>query len=197
MVGYFPYMEVPVRLTPHELRVVTKALSGDHCAFEILVKKFARLVYAQAYAIVQDSAEAEDIVQECFLRAFLYRVKLKTPAAIPNWHLAIARNLSRDRLRRLSHVAPAESPEEVEQQPELTLAPFRNLAIREEYEQLHVALAGLPNHYREALTLRYFHGMDYRAIGEQMNISNGALRGIMGRAVRALRDAMGPERFCP
>lgn len=186
-------MEVLVKLTEHELRIVARALAGDHCAFEILVRKFARLVYAQAYAIVHDSAEAEDIVQECFLRAFIYRIKLSNPAAFPNWLLAIARNLGRDRLRALRHVAPSELPEDIAEEVDTSSIPFWKLALNEDCQQLHFALASLPAHYRTALTLRYFHGMDYQTIGEQMNISYGVLRGIMGRAVKALRNALNSD----
>jgi len=59
-------------------------------------------------------------------------------------------------------------------------------------QQLHSALATLPALHRAALTLRYFEEMDYRSIENTLGLTNGALRGILGRAVASLRKQLRP-----
>ena len=59
-------------------------------------------------------------------------------------------------------------------------------------QQLHSALATLPELHRAALTLRYFEEMDYRAIENTLGVSNGALRGILGRALASMRKQLRP-----
>ena len=59
-------------------------------------------------------------------------------------------------------------------------------------EQLHSALAALPELHRAALTLRYFEEMDYRSIENILGLTNGALRGILGRALATMRKQLRP-----
>ena len=59
-------------------------------------------------------------------------------------------------------------------------------------EQVRVALATLPELHRAALTLRYFEAMDYAAIERALGLSNGALRGILGRAMETMRKRLRP-----
>jgi len=60
-------------------------------------------------------------------------------------------------------------------------------------ERLHRTLAGLPETQRIALTLRYLEGLDHRAIEQTMGVTNGALRGILGRALATMRKALKPS----
>ena len=89
-----------MHMSNEETDTVIRAMEGNQVAFESLVKRFARTVYAQSFAILHDREEAEDLVQECFVKAYTYRVSLSDPTRFPQWLLAIARNLARDRLRR-------------------------------------------------------------------------------------------------
>jgi RNA polymerase sigma factor (sigma-70 family) len=59
-------------------------------------------------------------------------------------------------------------------------------------QQLHSALAALPELHRAALTLRYFEEMDYRTIENTLGLTNGALRGILGRALASMRKQLRP-----
>ena len=59
-------------------------------------------------------------------------------------------------------------------------------------QQLHSALATLPELHRAALTLRYFEEMDYRTIENTLGLTNGALRGILGRALASMRKQLRP-----
>src|SRR5471032_1871695 len=72
--------------------MVMAALAGDDEAFETVIRTYSRRVYVVAYAILQDSSEAEDIVQDTFLKAHHQRGKLREPEKFHAWLLTVARN---------------------------------------------------------------------------------------------------------
>ncbi len=165
--------------------MVTAALAGDDEAFETVIRTYSRRVYVVAYAIVQEIAEAEDIVQDTFLKAHQQRGKLREAGKFPAWLLTVARNAARDRLRRRRPQADADVFDSLPDHSAAT--PGSALEQQENQARLRRALASLPEDHRTALTLRYLEGLDYRAIETAMGLSNGALRGILGRALGALR----------
>jgi RNA polymerase sigma-70 factor (ECF subfamily) len=172
--------------------MVTAALAGDDEAFETVIRTYSRRVYVVAYAISQDPAEAEDIVQETFLKAHHQRAKLREPEKFPAWLLTVTRNAARDRLRRRR---PQAEPEAFDTLADHGVATPGSAMEKQEHDaHLRRALATLPEEHRTALTLRYLEGLDYRAIESEMGLSNGALRGILGRALGTLRRMPGLER---
>jgi RNA polymerase sigma-70 factor (ECF subfamily) len=172
-------------MDPAERIMVTAALAGDDEAFETVIRTYSRRVYIVAYAIVQDIAEAEDIVQDTFFKAHHQRGKLREAEKFPAWLLTVARNAARDRLRRRK---PQAGTEVFDTLADHNAATPGSAMEREEHQtRLRRALASLPEDHRTALTLRYLEGLDYRAIESQMGLTNGALRGILGRALGTLR----------
>ena len=170
---------------PGEQIIIRAALDGDEEAFETLIRTYSRRVYVVAYAIVQDVSEAEDIVQDTFLKAHQTRRKLREPEKFPAWLLTVTRNAARDRLRRRKPQAPADTFDTLVDHRAVT--PGSALEEEEAQHRLRHALSRLPEDHRTALTLRYLEGLDYRAIETEMGLSNGALRGILGRALGTLR----------
>jgi RNA polymerase sigma-70 factor, ECF subfamily len=172
--------------------MVMAALAGDDEAFETVIRTYSRRVYIVAYAILQDPSEAEDIVQEAFLKAHHQRSKLREPEKFPAWLLTVTRNGARDRLRRRR---PQADPGAFDTLADHSVATPGSALEKEEHQaHLRRALATLPEEHRTALTLRYLEGLDYRAIETTMGLSNGALRGILGRALGTLRRMPGLER---
>ena len=165
--------------------MVMAALAGDDEAFETVIRTYSRKVYVVAYAILQDVSEAEDIVQDTFLKAHHQRGKLREPEKFPAWLLTVARNGSRDRLRRRQPQADAGVIDTMADHRAAT--PGSEMEKEEHEVRLRRALASLPEEHRTALTLRYLEGLDYRSIETAMGLSNGALRGILGRALGTLR----------
>ena len=172
--------------------MVMAALAGDDEAFETVIRTYSRRVYVVAYAILQDVSEAEDIVQDTFLKAHHQRGKLREPEKFPAWLLTVTRNGARDRLRRRRPQADAETFDTLADPNVAT--PGSAMENAEHQAHLRRALATLPEEHRTALTLRYLEGLDYRAIENAMGLSNGALRGILGRALGTLRRMPGLER---
>jgi RNA polymerase sigma factor (sigma-70 family) len=96
----------------------------------------------------------------------------------------IARHRARDVFRKRRHVPLSdEIPEPIESETTDTSLLDRHV---------HLALAALPETHRSALMLRYFEEMDYAAIEKTLGLSNGSLRGILGRALAAMRKQLRP-----
>src|SRR5271155_1501085 len=129
--------------------MVMAALAGDDEAFETVIRTYSRRVYVVAYAILQDVSEAEDIVQETFLKAHHQRTKMREPEKFPAWLLTVARNGARDRLRRRRPQADTQAFDTMVDHRAAT----PGSALEEEEHQAHLrrALATLPEEHRVAL----------------------------------------------
>lgn len=169
--------------------LIRAALRGDEGAFEEVIRLYSRRLYAVAYGILQNAAEAEDVVQDSFLAAHRHRWRLRDPAKFPAWLSMVARNKARDALRKrgrqASHSAE-ESPEENLVDGSAS-APSEGLEIREKERVIRLLLASLPEQWRAAITLRYLEGLNHPEIEQELGLSNGALRGVLGRAMGRLR----------
>jgi RNA polymerase sigma-70 factor, ECF subfamily len=166
------------------------AIHGDREAFEMIIRKQSRALFAIAYAILQNREEAEDVVQDALVKAWKTRWRVREPEKIPAWLCAIARHRARDVARRRRSVP---FPKDLEEPVDLQFEDAARLRKKKEVnEEVHAALATLPELHRTALTLRYFEAMDYAAIERTLGLSNGALRGILGRALGALRKRLRP-----
>ena len=173
-----------------ERDIFRAAILGDREAFEMIIRRQSRPLFAIAYGILQDREEAEDVVQDALLKAWKTRGRMRDPEKFPAWLATIARNRARDLARRRRPWSLFQkSDEEVE--PEIE----HSIASEQENElsaQVHGALGTLPELHRMAVTLRYFEEMDYAAIERTLGLTNGALRGILGRAMAAMRKRLRP-----
>ena len=183
---------------PTDKYLIEAALRGDPDAFEMIIRHHSRTLFAVAYAILQDHAEAEDVVQETFVRAWNKRHWLRDPAKLPAWLATVARNRSCDLLRKrrtipLDEQAPLHESARMAQiadtRATTTADPLADDDLR---AHMRLALGRLPEQHRTALTLRYLEGMDYLSIERAMGLTNGALRGILGRALTAMRKTLKP-----
>ncbi|HYX40700.1 MAG TPA: sigma-70 family RNA polymerase sigma factor, partial [Pyrinomonadaceae bacterium] len=138
----------------------------------------------------QDRAEAQDAVQDAFVKAWKSRWRVRDAAKFPAWLATIARHRARDLARRRRSV-PLE--DELNDAPDPSLANRTDEARNSEVNgQVHAALAELPETHRVALTLRYFDALDYATIERTLGLTNGALRGILGRALQTMRKRLQP-----
>ncbi len=160
------------------------AIHGDREAFEMIIRTNSRTLFAIAYGILQNREEAEDVVQDSLVKAWKTRWRVRGPEKFPAWLATIARHRAHDIFRKRRPVPyPHERIEITEGEPTDTTAVDH---------KLHSALATLPELHRAALTLRYFEEMDYRTIENTLGLTNGALRGILGRALASMRKQLRP-----
>jgi RNA polymerase sigma-70 factor (ECF subfamily) len=173
----------------NEREMYRAAIHGDREAFGMIIRAHSRALFAIAYGILQNREEAEDAVQDALVKAWKSRWRLRDPEKFPAWLCMIARHRARDIFRRRRTVPlSGEMTEPVESEATDTTALD---------QQLHFALAALPELHRSALALRYFEEMDYRSIEKLLGLSNGALRGILGRALASMRKELRPALASP
>ncbi len=160
------------------------AIHGDREAFEMIIRTHSRTLFAIAYGILQNCEEAEDVVQDSLVKAWKTRWRVRDPEKFPAWLATIARHRAHDILRKRCTVTLSEQAIKAidPESPDTTALD----------QQLHSALADLPELHRAALTLRYFEEMDYRTIENTLGLTNGALRGILGRALASMRKQLRP-----
>jgi RNA polymerase sigma-70 factor (ECF subfamily) len=168
-----------------ENAIYRAAIQGDRDAFETVIRSVSRNLFAIAYGILQNREEAEDVVQDTFVKAWKSRWRVRDSAKLPAWLSTIARHRARDLARK--------------QRPEPLPENFESSEVVESAGQttdldgeVRSALAQLPELHRVALTLRYFENLDYGTIEQTLGLTNGALRGILGRALGLMRKRLKP-----
>jgi len=176
--------------------LVIRARDGDRAAFEELVRRTSRLVFARLFLDTGHTHRSEDLLQETLLLAFRSLRKLENPAQFRPWLLAIAHNVVIDAARRdtrQKRSTGTNGTAELGTVPAGGLSP-EDAAQREELRQAVLSvLRSMPEEYRLPLTMRYITGADYDTIGEQLGLTNGSLRGLLHRGLKMLRDRLPPE----
>ena len=160
------------------------AIHGDREAFEMIIRTHSRSLFAIAYGILQNREEAEDVVQDSLIKAWKTRWRVREPEKFPAWLATIARHRAHDILRKRRPVPSLQEGIQPSEGESIDTAAVD--------QRLHSALAALPELHRTALTLRYFEEMDYRTIENTLGLTNGALRGILGRALASMRKQLRP-----
>jgi len=172
--------------------------AGDRTAFHHLMRRHLGRASRVAGRIVGDGGEAEDIVQEAFLRTWLkapdWRAKeeggenesLPGGAKFTTWFYRVVVNLCLDRRRRLRPVPLDAAGELADPAPD----GLDRAAAGEEARRVAAAVAGLPARQRAALTLCYFEGMSNIEAAAVLELSVGAVESLLVRARRRLRRTL-------
>ncbi len=179
-------------MTDTETNLVICAQRGDEAAFEGLVRRVSRLVYARLYLEVGDAHLAEDLLQETLMTAFRTLNQLTSAEKFRSWILRIAQNIAIDAIRRQSRKKRTPEPEVLKFRQDMLVVPTpeEEMERSETREKLLAALRAMPDEYRLPLILRYFVGADYETIQQQMGLTNGSLRGMLHRGMTRLRAEM-------
>ena len=177
-------------MSPADREIYQAAIQGDRDAFELVIRSSSRALFAIAYGVLQDRAEAEDVVQDAFIKAWKSRWRVHDPGKFPAWLATIARHRARDVARRRRSVP---HDDELNDTPDASFESEAEQARAADVnDQVHAALAELPETHRVALSLRYFDALDYATIEQTLGLTNGALRGILGRALQTMRKRLQP-----
>ena len=171
----------------NEHAIYRAAIQGDREAFEMIIRSSSRNLFAIAYGILQSREEAEDVVQDTLVKAWKSRWRVRDPEKFPAWISTIARHRARDLARRRR---PEPLPHDFESSEGLSAESNRPGTDLD--AEVQTALAQLPELHRMAVTLRYFEELDYATIEQTLGLTNGALRGILGRALGAMRRRLKP-----
>ena len=180
---------------------VAQARDGDSGAFRVLVERHSRNLFRLAYRMTGHQQDAEDVVQETFLRAYRQLAKFDDRASFGTWLYRIAANCSLDliraRKRRSENRENHDSHEEGAPDPMQLLAdgaptPER-LALSSEVERrVAGALDDLSEMERAAFVLRHYEGMCIDDISRTLGVQPNAAKHSVFRAVQKLRRALEP-----
>jgi len=173
--------------------LIQKCLDGDSAAFGFLVDKYRQSVYALAYSRLGNFHDAEDVTQEAFITAYEKLNALKRWDSFYAWLYSITVNLCKMWRRSRSNRPDREY---LEDQDEAVLDAPSIEAYQAEWtrqagaahEQVHQALAALPETYREVLTLYYLGGMSSQEIAQFLRTSPTAINMRLSRARAQLKE---------
>jgi RNA polymerase sigma-70 factor (ECF subfamily) len=171
---------------PPEL--VAACRRGDQAAFAALVRATYRRAYGLAFRLVRDRFEAEDVVQEAYLRMFRSMEGFRAEARVETWMHRIVTNVAITRLRsrgRSAELVSDELPED-----DVSPRPDTGVAVR---DQLERALDRLPAGQRTVLVLKDVYGLSCREIAAELEIREGAVKVRLHRARKRLREEITEE----
>jgi len=148
-----------------------------------------RYLVRLAALLVDDTASAEDVVQDAFVALHRKADALRDPDAALGYLRTSVLNLSRSVIRRRQvarkHLKVAE--------PEATAPADQDVLLRDEHRATLAAVRALPRRQREVLVLRYWSGLSEREIAESLGISTGSVKSSASRGMAALQRALGAE----
>ena len=178
--------------------LITRAREGDPEAFRALVERHSVRLFQLAYRMSGNEQDAEDVVQETFLRAYRQLDRFESRAGFGTWLHRIAANCSLDLLRkRKRHDAQIDPVELDVVEPRSTLSPQAptpddqafHLEVRQKVE---AAMEQLTPMERTAFVLRHFQGESIEAIGRVLGTGPSATKQSIFRAVQKMRRALEP-----
>ncbi len=176
--------------------LVRRARDGDYEAFEELFDRHRQLVYRFAYQMVHRRDDAEDMVQEAFVRAYQNLGKYRDEAKFTTWLLRIVTNLCTDQARMRNRRDTLEQQEAAGALEWMTNIqspdPVQELEDDRRKIALRKALNALPAHHRSVIILRDLEERDYDEISQILGCSVGGAKLRVLRARRALRDRIAP-----
>ena len=155
--------------------------------FKLLVMPYSSRLFRMAFRLMNSREEAEDIVQEVYVKLWALRNELSKYNSIEALCVRITRNLCLDHLRRRKVNYDAMKAEQLKQDnyPE---TPSENLEKREDAELVHRLIAALPEPQRSLVHLRHLEGKEYEEIAEMVNMNVNAIRVSISRARKQMRE---------
>ena len=183
----------PVTMTDEE--IVTRVLAGETALFEIIMRRHNQRLYRASRAILRDDAQAEDVVQDAYVRAYEHLSQFAGRSSFAAWLIRIAVNEGLSRLRsRKRHEADDSRPEEegdrMDRFASPTLNPEQQLATSELHSLLEHSIEALPDSTRTVFVLREVEGMSTAETSEALGITEENVKVRLHRARAALRKRL-------
>lgn len=188
--------------TSSDLDLVQRIKNGDRDAFNLLVLKYQRKVSRLVGRLVRNPDEADDVVQEAFIKAYRALPQFRGDSAFYTWLYRIAVNTAKNHLvgqgKRpisLSELTSNDGDEESFELPVVSTdnnTPEAELMSKQVVEAVNRAVSALPEELRTALNLREIDGLSYEEIAEAMNCPIGTVRSRIFRAREAVAAELRP-----
>jgi RNA polymerase sigma-70 factor (ECF subfamily) len=184
----------------NDAAMVAQAVAGDREAFRGLVERHSHSVFRLAFRMTGNEHDAEEVVQEAFLRAYRRLAGFESRANFGTWLYRITVNCALDFVRaRQRHTENRQQPSADPEQPELLDAlpasdpqPDRLAESEELRRRVAAAMLELTPVERTAFTLRHFEGRSIEEIGRALDLRTSATKNSIFRAVQKLRKSLAP-----
>jgi RNA polymerase sigma-70 factor, ECF subfamily len=182
-----------------DAEVMLRVKAGDDSAFDFLVQKYRRPIINFMYRMAHNTAAAEDLAQEVFLRVYRSRSSYEASAKFTTWLYRIATNLGMNYARDTRHERPEnimnldEPDEETGQSPDLadkTPSVEEEIMRRERLKAIRQKVEALPERQKMAVLMHKYQQMDYRQIADVLKLSESATKSLLFRAYETLRTEL-------
>jgi RNA polymerase sigma-70 factor (ECF subfamily) len=181
--------------------IIKKFIDGSEVAFDELVKKHSNKAYQVAYGLLGNNHDAEEVVQDAFIKVFKNLKKFRGDSKFTTWLYRIVTNLARNKYhwhrRRgadvnvsISDSMPGEINSVDMDIPDSKNEPLKILEYAEVEENLKIALNKIPEKLREVIILRHFEEMSYSDIASILNCELGTVKSRLARARDALKKEL-------
>ncbi|MDE1161969.1 MAG: sigma-70 family RNA polymerase sigma factor [Acidobacteriaceae bacterium] len=183
-----------------EQRLISQILAGESLLFHELIRPYERSVYLMAFSMLRNEADAEDVAQEAFLRAFRNLASFRGEARFGTWLISIALNEARSRIRS-KNTMPTQSIDEEPDSPGAVAPellrdwkeiPSQALERQEIRLLLQEAISALPVIYREVFVLRDVEELSTAEVAETLQISLASAKVRLHRARLMMQKALVP-----
>ena len=195
--GFQPAIAGAEGYTDAEVMLLVKA--GDESAFNYLVQKYRRPLVSFMYRMARNTAAAEDLAQEVFLRVYRSRQTYEASAKFTTWLYRIATNLAVNHARDTRHERPevTVSLDEPDEETGTTLdvadgtvTAEEALVRRERMLAIRGKVEALPERQKLAVIMHKYQQMDYKQIADVLKLSESATKSLLFRAYETLREQL-------
>lgn len=181
-------------------RLVERVQHGDKKAFELLFSKYQRKLMRLVSRLVRNQAEAEDVVQEAFIKAYRALPQFRGDSAFYTWLYRIGINTAKNYLVTQGRRAPTSTDADVEEAETFddgerlrdVNTPESMLATKQIAQTVNLAMEALPDELRTAISLREIEGLSYDEIADVMGCPIGTVRSRIFRAREAIAEKLRP-----
>ena len=179
--------------------IMLRVKAGDQSAFEYLVQKYRRPMVSFMYRMAHNSAAAEDLAQEVFLRVYRSRETYEPSAKFSTWLYRIATNLAVNHARDTRHERPEvqislDEPDEESgatlELPDASMNAEQQMVRRERMQAIRKKVEALPEQQRLAVIMHKYQQMDYKQIADVLKKSESATKSLLFRAYETLREQL-------
>jgi RNA polymerase sigma-70 factor (ECF subfamily) len=181
-------------VAPSDGDLVRLMAEGDRDALAPLMERHYRRLYRVALAYVRNADDAQDVLQETFVKAFRHAARWNGSAEVGRWLTRIAVNQSIDRYRRerrrRASIEPLEEGDHDERVADADPSPERRVASAETVARIDAALRALPQRQRAVFVLRHYEDMSLEEIGRTLGLRLGTVKSSLHRAVHGLRQRL-------
>lgn len=186
-------------MTRSDVQLMLDVKAGDEASFDLLLQRYRRPLVNFLHRMVKDTATAEDLAQEVFLRVHRARAQYCPTAKFTTWLFRIATNLALNSVRdnryhqmEVSLDAPLEDNEAPMEIPAREMRIDEHMVERDKSRFIRRAIASLPEKQRAAVLLHKYEEMDYSDIARILDCSESALKSLLFRAYETLRVQLAP-----